>query len=592
MADGQATGLTLGGRLKRLSQTYFVDREIFLRSNDRVQYLRVSARAQKWLAGAAVVAMGWLTYTTLAFFLSGYMERAKDQEIAQHRLAYFDLLSEVTEYQSQFAQITRNLQENQEYLLSLLGSEQPGADGATIAGNLKSSETAFARVAVARGALREKLQDFESELMQIAGRSGDLQERVARLKDTLQSTEAERQAVTAARERLDRRLEQTEQELALASASKTDLEESVRALLSELESNEREYVEQIAALEQERDQRIAALEQERDQRIAALEQDRDMRLARLEAARKEADEKAAATIAGLEQTRDQLNGRIVELEAGVAAARERQRGLEAQIGSLEGALSRALDNGEQLAGDRTHLQLQVASLESLIADMRDQQKELVDRVEVHTADGISGLEQVVTATGLDVDKLLGEVEGYGGGQGGPFIPADDLLATDASYELQVSVAMLDQRLDRWEALHRLVQSLPLHAPLEHYEINSDFGYRKDPINGRSALHTGTDFGAPRNTALYTTAPGVVTFAGWRGRYGRVVEIDHGYGVKTRFAHLAKISVKKGQSVGLGEEVGLLGSSGRTTGPHLHYEVLFEGKPYDPMNFIKAGKDVF
>ena len=235
--------------------------------------------------------------------------------------------------------------------------------------------------------------------------------------------------------------------------------------------------------------------------------------------------------------------------------------------------------------------MQVAALESLIADMRDQQQELVDRVEDRTADGIEGLEAVVVATGLDVEKLLAEVEGFAG-QGGPFIPADELLATDVSYELQVSVAMLDRQLDRWEALHQLVLALPLSAPLEHYEINSDFGYRKDPINGRSALHTGLDFGAPRNSPLYTTAPGVVTFAGWRGRYGRVVEIDHGYGVKTRFAHLAKISVKKGQSVELGEEVGLLGSSGRATGPHLHYEILFEGKPYDPMNFIKAGKDVF
>ena len=569
MADGQALGLSLGKRLRQLSAAYFVDREIFLRANDRVQYLRVSARTQKWLAGSAALALGWLTYSTLAYFLTGYLERSKDQEIAQHRLAYFDLLSEVTEYQTQFAQITRNLQENQDYLLSLLGSEQEGLQTAGIVGNLKTSETAFARVAVARGALREKLQDFEGELMQIADRNGDLQTRVARLKDTLQSTEAERQAVTAARERLGRRLEQTEQELALASATKTELEQSVRALLSELQTSELEHAEQVAALETEKRRIVDGNAAER----AAL------------------TARAEAQIAALQATRDQLSQRVTTLETSLAAATDRQKGLQAQIGSLEGALSRALGTGEELAGDRQHLQLQVAALESLIADMRDQQQELVDRVEDRTADGIEGLEAVVVATGLDVEKLLAEVEGFAG-QGGPFIPADEMLATDVSYELQVSVAMLDRQLDRWEALHQLVLALPLSAPLEHYEINSDFGYRKDPINGRSALHTGLDFGAPRNSPLYTTAPGVVTFAGWRGRYGRVVEIDHGYGVKTRFAHLAKISVKKGQSVELGEEVGLLGSSGRATGPHLHYEILFEGKPYDPMNFIKAGKDVF
>jgi murein DD-endopeptidase MepM/ murein hydrolase activator NlpD len=151
--------------------------------------------------------------------------------------------------------------------------------------------------------------------------------------------------------------------------------------------------------------------------------------------------------------------------------------------------------------------------------------------------------------------------------------------------------MLDLRLDRWDALQRLVAALPTATPLEHFEITSDYGYRRDPINGRSAVHSGVDFAAPRNTPLYTTAPGVVSFAGWRGRYGRVVEIDHGFGIKTRYAHLAKISVKKGEELGIGVEVGLLGSSGRVTGPHLHYEVLFDGAPLDPMNFIKAGKNV-
>lgn len=601
MAEGQARRLSLGKRVQRLSAAYFVDRELFLRANDRVQYLRISARAQKWMASAAVLALGWLTYSTLAYFLSGYVERSKDAEIAQHRLAYFDLLSEVTEYQTQFAQITRNLQENQDYLLSLLDGEQDVAT-ASIVGNLKTSETAFARVAVARGALRERLQGFESELMQIADRSDDLQAKVSGLKEALLSTEAERQAVTAARERLDRRLEQTQQELALASATKVELEQSVRALLSELAATEQSHAEQVAELEAQKQQilqhgeterarLIAAAEAERAALVAAADAERATLIAEAEAERAALIDRSESQIAALQATRDQLSQRLEQLETQLASTTQKQEGLQLQVSSLEGALSRALASGEEAQADRQHLQLQVASLESLIADMRDQQQELVDRVEVRTEDGIEGLEAVVVATGLDVDKLLAEVEGYSGGQGGPFIPADDLLATDVSYELQVSVAMLDRQLDRWEALHKLVAALPMAAPLEHYEINSEFGYRKDPINGRSALHTGLDFGAPRNTPLYTTAPGVVTFAGWRGRYGRVVEIDHGYGVKTRFAHLAKISVKKGQSVALGEEVGLLGASGRVTGPHLHYEILFEGKPYDPMNFIKAGKDV-
>jgi len=522
----------------------FVDREIILRSQDRIKYLRVSSRLQRWAAAVSVVAGGWLLYATLAYFLSPYMVRAKDAEIAEHRLAYFDLLSEVSEYQGHFAQITRNLQSNQDFLLGLLNSD---GTAAALAGNLRSSDSEYARVAVARDSLRERLEAFESELQDIAQRNGDLHEKVATLQEALQWTEQERQAVTAARERLGQRLQETEQELALASASKSELETTVRTLLAELEAREAANRE------------LAALREGETQSYTS--------------------------------ERERLQGQILLLQDSLAEAGLHETDLERQIGALEGALSRALDRGLELARTRDSLEKENTSLEGLIVDIRDQQKELVDRVNTHTVDTITDLESLVASTGLDVEFLLAQVDGFGNAQGGPFIPADDLLSADAAYELQVSVAMLDLRLDRWDALQRLVAALPTATPLEHFEITSDYGYRRDPINGRSAVHSGVDFAAPRNTPLYTTAPGVVSFAGWRGRYGRVVEIDHGFGIKTRYAHLAKISVKKGEELGIGVEVGLLGSSGRVTGPHLHYEVLFDGAPLDPMNFIKAGKNV-
>lgn len=553
MGDQRKRQRPILGPMQTWLDKTFVDREVILRSQDRIKYLRISGRVQRYTAAAATVGVAWMLYATLAFFLSGYMVKAKDAEIAEHRLAYFDLLSEVSEYQGHFAQITRNLQSNQDFLLGLLNS-----DGDRIAGNLKSSDSEYARVAVARDSLRDRLKAFEGELQDIAERNGDLHEKVATLQEALQWTEQERQSVTAARERLGQRLQETEQELALASASKSELETTVRTLLAELESREAAN-QNLATLRDEENRTSAAVRKQ-------LEADADAERARLE-----------TEIAALESELDQ--------------ASVRETGLEKQIGTLEGALSRALDRGAELARTRDDLELQNTSLEGLIVDIRDQQKELVDRVNTHTVDSISDLESVVASTGLDVDNLLAQVEGFGDAQGGPFIPAEDLLSADSAYELQVSVAMLDLRLDRWDALQQLVAHLPMATPLEHFEITSDYGYRRDPINGRSALHTGVDFGAPRNTPLYTTAPGVVSFAGWRGRYGRVVEIDHGFGIKTRYAHLNKISVKKGEEVGIGVEVGLLGSSGRTTGPHLHYEILFDGEFLDPMNFIKAGKNV-
>ena len=157
---------------------------------------------------------------------------------------------------------------------------------------------------------------------------------------------------------------------------------------------------------------------------------------------------------------------------------------------------------------------------------------------------------------------------------------------------EFSIASLDAHINRWEALQRVMQSLPLAAPVEDYRLTSRFGVRRDPINGRRARHNGLDFAAPIGAEVLATAPGKVIYAGWNGRYGRMVELDHGYGIRTRVAHLRKIYVKVGQKVEFHQKVGMQGSSGRSRGPHVHYEIRVDGKAVDPMNFIKAGRNVF
>ena len=147
-------------------------------------------------------------------------------------------------------------------------------------------------------------------------------------------------------------------------------------------------------------------------------------------------------------------------------------------------------------------------------------------------------------------------------------------------------------MDRWEGLQQVVRSIPLTAPLDQFRITSTYGSRRDPVNGRTSSHHGLDLAAPIHTPVMSTAPGKVVFSGWKGRFGRVIVIDHGHGIRTRYAHLRKILVKVGQRVGHREKIGLLGSSGRSTGPHVHYEVQVNGKPRDPMKFLKAGKYVF
>ena len=149
--------------------------------------------------------------------------------------------------------------------------------------------------------------------------------------------------------------------------------------------------------------------------------------------------------------------------------------------------------------------------------------------------------------------------------------------------------MEDQQ--RQAQLQKLLKTLPLTAPLVSYQIGSGFGPRRDPFNGREAFHTGLDLEAPYRTPVYSTAPGTVAFTGVKEGYGRTVEIDHGNGIVTRFAHLHRILVARGQRIGAHFEIGELGSTGRSTGPHLHYEVIVDGRPLDPAKFLEAGKNV-
>ncbi len=147
-------------------------------------------------------------------------------------------------------------------------------------------------------------------------------------------------------------------------------------------------------------------------------------------------------------------------------------------------------------------------------------------------------------------------------------------------------------MQRLVALQAALGSMPLTAPVDSFWISSHFGKRKDPYNGRWAMHEGIDLAATAGSRVVATAPGKVVFAGTKSGYGRLVEIDHGFGLRTRYAHLRSIRVETGQRVEHRQTVGTLGSSGRSTGPHVHYEVLVEGEPMDPDDFLEAGKHVF
>jgi len=142
-------------------------------------------------------------------------------------------------------------------------------------------------------------------------------------------------------------------------------------------------------------------------------------------------------------------------------------------------------------------------------------------------------------------------------------------------------------LDR---LRRALPYLPLRKPLSGaLDLTSSFGYRLDPFLGRPALHSGLDMRAETGTPARATAAGTVSSAEWSGGYGNLVEIDHGNGLSTRYGHLSAILVQEGQKVVAGDVVGRVGSTGRSTGPHLHYEVRIDDEATDPSRFVKASR---
>ena len=167
--------------------------------------------------------------------------------------------------------------------------------------------------------------------------------------------------------------------------------------------------------------------------------------------------------------------------------------------------------------------------------------------------------------------------------GGPFVEPETAEAFDNS------LVALDGALARLEQIRSQAKKLPFSNPSPASDITSHFGNRLDPFIGRLALHAGIDFRAPTGTRIVATAPGTVITAGRSGGYGNMVEIDHGNGITTRYAHLSSVLVNPGDRIATGDAIARSGSTGRSTGPHLHYEVRLNGKAIDPMRFLTAGR---
>jgi murein DD-endopeptidase MepM/ murein hydrolase activator NlpD len=232
-----------------------------------------------------------------------------------------------------------------------------------------------------------------------------------------------------------------------------------------------------------------------------------------------------------------------------------------------------------------------ASPAQRIQDVQQDQDRLIDAAETFAKNRADRLKLAFRLAGLDPTAYSGASDGLGG----PLIEGKDpralaaVLNVDEDFAARLQHAVSD--LSDMQALTASAESIPLARPTVGTRETSGFGVRSDPFSGEPAYHPGQDFAGAYGSPIYVTAPGIVSFAGVRSGYGNTIEVDHGHGFKTRYGHLSAISVTVGQHVAVGQRIGAMGSTGRSTGTHLHYEVWVNGRPQNPMRFVKAGDDV-
>jgi murein DD-endopeptidase MepM/ murein hydrolase activator NlpD len=283
----------------------------------------------------------------------------------------------------------------------------------------------------------------------------------------------------------------------------------------------------------------------------------------------------------------QLNSAVAQLEAaegGVGdlaeAVENRHRALAMLLGELQGKSAAASKPALPAVNDPAlRVQAVSADQERLLAQAETVAKTRAERLRV-----------VFRLAGVNPSAFTPR----GQALGGPLVETRDpralavVLDVDEDFARRIQRAASD--LAEMKTLASAAERLPIGTPTTGYRTSS-FGVRYDPFTTRPAFHAGVDFAGGSMTPILATGPGVVSFAGVRSGYGNTVEVDHGAGLKTRYAHLHRISVSPGQRVAVGHRLGGMGTTGRSTGVHLHYEVWVNGRVQNPDRFLKAGQNV-
>ena len=354
------------------------------------------------------------------------------------------------------------------------------------------------------------------------------------------------------------------------------------------------YQQRLNELSQERDARASEALTAQERFNAALAQVSIMQSQLLdsETRRREMEtglDVVQSTLSQAMKRRAELTATLAALQAegddGAATAGGAQS--DATMDILADALARTAAERDQVVADAQDALVRADEMASEIRQIEEKNDTIFRQLEEAMTVSVKPLDKMFSDAGMDPDRIIDQVRRGYSGQGGPLTPLSLSTRGQApSADTERANRILGD-MDRLNLYRIAAEKAPFASPLkDSFRFTSGFGRRW----GR--LHAGTDFAAPHGTAIYATADGVVTYAGWMSGYGRLVKIKHEFGIETRYAHQSKIRVKVGQRVSRGERIGDMGSTGRSTGTHLHYEVRVDGEAINPMIYIKAAKDVF
>lgn len=297
--------------------------------------------------------------------------------------------------------------------------------------------------------------------------------------------------------------------------------------------------------------------------------------------------------------RDEARGEVERLnlalnqQGGGATEVGRIRDTAATLDYLAGALGDTARERDAMAAETAAAEGNLAEIAIEKRTLERRNDEIFAKLEEAVTVSMEPLERMFLEAGLDPDDLLSSVRKGYSGQGGPLTPisastSGGILTPDEARANGILEALDEMNLYRIAAF-----KTPFAMPVKDtFRWTSGFGYRNDPKGYGTRMHEGTDLAGSYGTPIYATADGTVIHAGWDGGYGRLVKIQHAFGIETRYAHMSQIRVEVGQKVSRGDRIGDMGNSGRSTGTHLHYEVRIGGAPVNPMTFIKAASNVF